>query len=147
MKCGFKLTPVGKAAHDIMRYINDAKRAGFFSTLEYVASHPAAGKCLNVVFNVPMSERIDTWDILEKADLRNMVDASKCSAQKDLDTLVLMGALKKSRTMYLPLYSITLEGHDVCVTYQNLLNVARNFGCTKDMAGKMVYDWLHSASR
>jgi len=137
---------VKQIVREVKRYIDDAKRADFFSTLEYVASHPAASRCLNVVFNVPMSERIDTWDILEKADLRNMPDASKCPAQKDLDMLVLLGALDKSKSMYLPFYSITLEGHDVCVTYQNLLDEARKGGCTKDMAGKLVYDWVCSAS-
>jgi hypothetical protein len=150
MKYKFKLTPIGKAAFDITHYINDAKRAGFFGTLEYVASHPAASKYLNVLFNLPMSDRRDIGDILKMAGLPSQPLAKlfpKSDVQKDLDNLVLFGTLKKCETIYLPLYSITLAGHDVCVTFKNLYDVARSQGLDDDKAKAAVLEWLHITTK
>jgi hypothetical protein len=150
MKYKFKLTPIGKAAFDIMHYINDAKSAGFFCTLEYIASNPDAAKCLNELFTVPMSDGRDADDILKMAGLPSQSLARlfpKSDVQKDLDNLVLFGTLKKCETIYLPLYSITLAGHDVCVTYKNLYDVARSQGLDDNKARAAVSEWLHITTK
>ncbi|MCX6775040.1 MAG: hypothetical protein NTY99_03040 [DPANN group archaeon] len=137
----FKLTPIGKAAFEIMQYVNDAKSADIYSTLEYIAQNPLASKALDVVFKVPISEDVCLTDILKRASV-SRIHVKR--ARKQLNNLVRLGALEGD---FKDVYSITLAGHDVCVTYRNLYDIAHKEGLDDKRSRFAVLEWLHITSQ
>jgi len=111
--------------------IRDSFRADFYAPLDYIAGHKYARAALEKLFEVPFDKYV------EQKNLTSYL----IEAEKQLDTLVELGAVKSTGTTLNPKYSITLKGHDALVTYQILYDEAKQKRSNKE-ARQLVRMWL-----
>lgn len=127
--------------------IKESIKADFYAALEYVSGHKYAGAALEKLFEIPMKKGIGQEALIEpfiNVPRNNSSFLLKfVRAERQLDTLVDLGAARIIHRKPSPKYSITLKGHDACVTYKNLLDEALSLKSNDEKeARKLVKTWL-----